>query len=131
MLAQRFAAPARPVAGVEGVTLQVRPPGIRPETAAVARLERGEPLDNGGRSAFARVVERAATKRRKAGAEDHATVEKIGVLDHFLPEAGHGIVQHRKDQPILEIRGWCAGAPWLDRLAVAPPADLEDRLILP
>ena len=71
-------------------------------------------------AARARVVERAAAKGRKAGAEHHASIEQVGIGHHLLAQAGRAFVDQREDQAIGEIGRAAASLRRAHRLAVLP-----------
>ncbi len=66
---------------------QRAPAGVGAEARPVALRQAVETCRAGIDAARARVGERAAAKRREAGAEDHAGVNQIRVLDDALAQA--------------------------------------------
>src|SRR5262245_1264163 len=67
-------------------------------------------------------VQRAAPERGKAGAEDQASVDQVGVRDDSFLVHGLSLGEVRGDQRLRSLRGdWVGRA--LDRLAVLPAVD--------
>jgi len=72
-----------------------------------------------------KIVQRPASERRKAGAEDRSGIDQVGVRDDSLGERGFGLGQHRIDYPVGEARGRDTGQPiGAGRLAAIPWARL-------
>src|SRR5512141_2858605 len=70
-----------------------------------------EPLQrrvNFGKADVVGVPEQSAAEWRKPGAEDHREVELLGPRDDPLLEAVRRLVDHRKDEPVLDLLG-CEG----------------------
>ena len=63
-----------------------------------------EPRDDRVDAARARVLNRAAAKRREARAEDHAGIDQVRILDDALAEHGDRFIDQRQHQAILQIR---------------------------
>ena len=78
---------------------------MRCKTGPVRRLECPEPRCDLVDASLTRVVDGPAMERREARAEDHSGVEQVGVGDDTISETGDGFVDHRQNEPVLDIVG--------------------------
>src|SRR5690606_7038829 len=110
-----------------GVRAQRRvvPARARREAVAVAALPRLQARQHVLDPALANGLDRATAERRIAGAEDHAGIEQVRVLDHALVQRGHRLVEQRQHEPVLEVAGRLVVLRHLGllRLAVLPGVD--------
>src|SRR5690606_26830776 len=95
------------------------PAGIRLEAVAMLAVQGLETLQDRVLAAAADVVDWAAAERRETRTEDHAGIQQLGVGNHAFAQAGDGLVQHREDQPVLQVgRAELGAGRILPRLAL-------------
>ena len=65
-------------------------------------------------------MQRAAAKRRKAGAKNHSGIEQVRIFDYALAQARDRFIEVLQHQTVGEVIGCTARALRLDRPAIAP-----------
>lgn len=84
---------------------QIRPTLIRPKSIAVFPGKLGQdPLDLPC-ATISRVFEWSAAKWCEACTENDTGIEQIRIDNDPFTQARHGFVDHRKHQPVLQVRG--------------------------
>src|SRR6185437_5632908 len=101
-------------------TLEQRPALVGSKTCAMSLCELPQTLHTGRDTSRARVMQRAAAKGRKAGAEDDAGIDEVRVLDDALAQTCHALIDQRQNQPVGQLRGGRRVVHFAHDLAVLP-----------